>query len=272
METGYISRAELCSAVGAEVDIMAQVLEVSNLLEKQFGSGVGIEEVNSNVFRVYAPFFHEDGDMLSMYLDLNADNMVIRDFGNTLMRVAYTFDFESENKRRILNDIVSSYNGLLVNDEMIMNTSESNLAMTIYHFSQLVAKASNIDILQREVVKSLFFEYLNDYVETNLRDYDIVKNITPSSDKSLVVDYEIKAQRPIYMFGVNGDSKASKTIISCLNFQREKLPFRSLIVHENIESLSSFNRRQITNASDKQFDSFDSFSTDGKAYFEREIA
>jgi len=251
---------------------MTQIHDVSNLLERQFGSGVGVEEVNHNVFRIYAPFFHEDGDMLSMYIDLSSDNMIIRDFGSTLMRVAYTFDFESENKRRILNDIVGSYNGMLVNDEMIMNTSESNLAMTVYHFSQLIAKASNIDILQREAVRSLFFEYLNDFIEINLSNYEIVRNIAPSSDKSLVVDYEIKAQRPIYLFGVNGDSKASKTIISCLNFQREKLPFRSLIVHENIESLSSFNRRQITNAADKQFDSFDSFSTDGKAYFEREIA
>ena len=251
---------------------MTQLLELNALLQKQFGTNIGVEEVSPNVFRVYAAFFHEDGDMLSMYLDLRSDSMFIRDYGNTLMRVAYTFDFESENKRRILNDIVNSYNGMLINDEVLMSVNESNLAMTIYNFSQLIAKVSNIDILQRESVKSLFFEYLSDFVDTDLKEYEVAKNYLPSSDKSLVVDYVIKAQRPIYMFGVNGDPKASKTIISCLSFQREKIPFRSLIVHENIESLSTFNRRQIINAADKQFDSLESFRAEGKAYLEREVA
>ena len=259
---------------------MVQQLEINALLQKQFGANIGVEEVKPNVFRVYAPFFHEDGDMLSIYLDLSSDKMLIRDFGNALMRMAYTFDFESENKRRILNDIVKSYNGMLVNDEILMSVNESSLAMTVYHFSQLIAKASNIDILQRELVKSLFFEYLNDFVDTELVEYEVVKkyeiakNYAPSSDKSLVVDYVIKAQRPIYMFGVNGDSRASKTIISCLSFQREKIPFRSLVIHEDINSnnLSGFNRQQITNAADKQFASFNSFRTECEDYLKREIA
>ena len=224
------------------------------------------------MFRVYAPLFHEDGDMLSIYLDLNSDNILIRDYGNTLMRVAYTFDYESENKKRILNDIVKSYNGMLMDDEISMFADDSTLAMAIYQFSQLIAKTSSIDLLQRELVKSLFFEYLSDFVETSLIEYEVAKNCSPSSDKSLIVDYVIKAPRPIYMFGVNNDSRASRTIISCLSFQREKIPFRSLVVHENIDSLTSFNRQQIINVADKHFYSFEGFKTECKTYLEREIA
>ena len=251
---------------------MTQLQEVGSLLQKQFGANIGVEEVSHKVCRVYAPFFHEDGDMLSIYLDYSSDNIIIRDYGNTLMRVAYTFDFESENKRRILYDIVKSYNGMLVDDEISMSTSESDLAMTVYIFSQLVAKTSSIDILQRELVKSLFFEYLNDFVETGLVKYEVSKNSTPASDKSLVVDYEIKAPRPIYMFGVNSDSKASKTIISCLNFQRERIPFRSLVVHENFDSLTAFSRQQITNTADKQFYSLEGFVAESQLYLDRETA
>ncbi|MCL2828700.1 MAG: DUF1828 domain-containing protein [Oscillospiraceae bacterium] len=246
--------------------------QINSLLQKQFGANVGVEEVSSNVFRVYAPFFHEDGDMLSIYLDLSLGNMLVRDFGNALMRVAYTFDFESENKRRILNDIVNSYGGTLDKDEIILNVADSNLVLAINRFSQLVSKVSNINILRRELVKSLFFEYLDDFVAGDLKEYEITKNDAPLSDKTLKVDYIIRAPKPIYMFGVNGDSKASKVIISCLSFQREKIPFRSLVVHENIENLSPFNRRQITNAADKQFDAFENFKSEGKAYLEREIA
>ena len=252
---------------------MTQTMEITSMLQNQFGTNIGIEEVSPSVFRIYAPFFHEDGDMLSMYLDLTSSNMIIRDFGNTLMRVAYTFDFESENKRRILNDIVRGYGGALNNDEICLSAVESNLVLAINRFSQLVSKVSNINILQRELVKSLFYEYLDDFVTKGLSNkYEITKRFTPSSDKSLMVDYVINAQKPIYMFGVNSDSKASKVIISCLSFQREKIPFRSLVVHENSEGLSEFNRRQIINAADKQFDSFESFRGEGLAYLEREIA
>lgn len=251
---------------------MPQIIEVNAILKQQFGSNIGVEEVNPKVFRIYAPFFHEDGDMLSVYLDLNNDTALLRDYGNTLMRVAYYFDFESDNKRRILNEITRSYNGLMVNDEIQMFVNNSDFMMAIYQFSQLVAKVSNISILQRETVKSLFFDYLYDFVNKELGDYSIAKQQTPSSDSSLVVDYVIKAERPIYLFGVNGDPKASKTIITCLSFQSEKIPFRSLIVHEDLESLSAFNRKQITNTADKQFSTFDSFRSDGKAYLKREIA
>ena len=251
---------------------MKKLPEINSLLQKQFGANIGVEEVSSSVLRVYAPFFHEDGDMLSIYLDISSENILIRDYGNTLMRVAYTFDYESENKKKILDDIVKSYNGMLIDDEISMFANESNLAMTVYHFSQLIAKTSSIDMLQREFVKSLFFEYLNDFVETNLNGYEVVRNCTPSSDKSLIVDYVIKATRPIYMFGVNSDSRASRTIISCLSFQREKIPFRSLVVHENIDSLNSFNRQQIINVADKQYYSFDGFKTECNTYLERETA
>lgn len=125
-------------------------MELQLTLQKQFGSTIGVEETAPNIFRIYAPFFHEDGDMLSIYLDLNLGNMCLRDFGNTLMRVAYTFDFESENKRRILNNIVKSNGGLIDNDEIMMYTKENDLSASIYCFSQIVAKVSNISILQRE--------------------------------------------------------------------------------------------------------------------------
>jgi len=251
---------------------MTQMLEINSLLQKQFGTNIGIEEVSPSIFRIYAPFFYEDGDMLSMYLDLNSGSTFLRDFGSTLMRVAYTFDFESENKRRILNDIVNAYGGTLTDDEISLCVNETDFVLAINRFSQLVAKVSNINILQREFVKSLFYEYLNDFVNIDLKEYRITKGYAPSSDKTLMVDYIIQAQRPIFMFGVNSDSKASKVIISCLSFQREKIPFRSLVIHENIGALSDFSRRQIINAADKQFDTFESFQSEGKAYLEREIA
>ena len=72
--------------------------------------------------------------------------------------------------------------------------------------------------------------------------------------------------------GKNENRKASKVIISCLSFQQKKIPYRSLIIHEDFEGLSSFYRNQITNAADKQFATLDDFRTGGMEYIERELA
>lgn len=248
-------------------------MNVSQRLQQQFGTMIALEETAPNISRVYAPFFHEDGDMISMYIDTsNTEEIVIRDFGNTLMRVSYTFDFDTTNKKTILNNIVKSNYGELDDGELKISSSLDALSQAVFQYSQLVAKVSSIDLLQRQVIKSLFFEYLNEFIVNNFSQYGVRHSITPTRDKELVVDYEIPAKKPLYIFGVNENTKASKVVISCLNFQRQKLPFRSLIVHEDFDGLSTFYRNQITNASDKQFTSLDEFRLEGADYIIREIA
>ncbi len=251
-------------------------MELLSRLQEQFGQLISLEEVEPHILRIYAPFFHEDGDMMSMYLDTTVgDNMfMVRDFGNTLMRVSYTFDIDTENKRNILDSIIKSNNGTLEDGELQLKANLDSLPEAIFRFSQLVAKVSSIDLLQRQVIKSMFFEYLNDFIVSKLSAFHVLQNYTPTKDKQLVVDYVInrdKCSKPIFIFGVNENVKASKTVISCLNFQKQHIPFRSLIIHEDFEGLSSFYRNQITNASDKQYTSFDDFREDGVDYISREL-
>lgn len=252
-------------------------MEILNKLQQQFGNMVSLEELEPNLMRVYAPFFHEDGDMISMYLETTSDGnpCCLRDFGNTLMRVSYTFDLDSDNKRTILNNIVRSNHGIIEDHELQLPTSMDTISESILQFSQLVAKVSNIEILQRQVIKSLFFDYLNDYIMSEFPKFNVSKNATPSRDKQLVVDYRIAsktAAKPIYVFGVNENVKASKVVISCLNFQKQQIPFRSLVVHEDFDGLSSFYRNQVTNVVDKQYTSFDDFKEEGADYIARELA
>jgi hypothetical protein len=61
-------------------------------------------------------------------------------------------------------------------------------------------------------------------------------------------------------------------IITCLKFQAERLPYRSLVIHENFNKLTTFYKNQITNAADKQFTSLKDFQNQGVEYIERELA
>lgn len=242
-------------------------------VREQFGQQVSLEEISPNTWRIYAPYFHEDGDMFSIYLEQDENGSLrLRDFGNTLMRVSYTFDFDTPKKNDILISLVKSNYGQFHDGELTLETNPERLPYSIFQFAQLISKVSSLDILRREVVKSLFFDNLNDFVTNELSDYTIVKDFRPTNDKELVVDYLIRAPKPLYLFAVNENTKASKVVISCLTFQKQRVPFRSLIVHENFNDLSSFYRNQLTNAVDKQYTSLEDFQLEGKEYIERELA
>lgn len=251
-------------------------MELLTKLQNQFAKQISIEEVSPNLYRLYVPFFHSDGDMFSIYLTIedNGNKIIFHDLGNTLMRISYTFNISSESKKRILSDIVKSNYGTLSNEgELIVESSPKNISQAFFQYTQLISKVSTIDILRNEVVRSLFYENLNTFMDNTFKRYDFKKNTTPiASDKQIKVDYEIPSRKPLYIFGVNDDFKASKVIIICFALQKQNVPFQSIVVHDNIESLNKFNRKQLTSAADKQFSTLNDFTNTGKTYIEHQLA
>jgi len=250
-------------------------MELNELLKEQFGTQISLEPLEDNLYRLYAPFFHPDGDMFSIYLEMssNGDTVSIRDFGNTLLRVSYSFDIDTPKKESVLNNIAAQNKGEIIDGELLLKANVDKLPEAILQYSQLVSKVSNINILSHEVVKTLFFEHLHDFIMDNFKKYNVQEKFQPTNDKQILVDYMIPhTGRPLYLFGVNGNPKASKTIISCFDLLQKQIPFRSVIIHENFDELSSFNRNQITNIVDKQFTDLDDFQKQGISFIEREIA
>ncbi len=76
---------------------------------------------------------------------------------------------------------------------------------------------------------------------------------------------------PVYLFGIRerDTAKLRLTAVSCLEFQKAKLPFRSVVVHQDFDSLSKTDRQITTNAVDKQFTSLDEFTASGREAIER---
>lgn len=234
-----------------------------------FGRYAELEQIESGVYRLYAPFFHEDGDMYSIYLEVVGDQVIIRDYGNAIMRVGYTFDVNTETRQNILNRIVTSNMAEMDDGEILLRSNVAGAPEAVMRFAQVVSKVSSIDMLSREVARSMFYDALRDFIVGGLSRFNAQPKVCPTSDPDLTVDYVINGRVPLFLFGVKDDSKASRVMISCLDFQKRGLPFSSIVVHEDFESLSKFNRRQITNISDKQFTTFDDFKTEGEAFLDR---
>ncbi len=232
-------------------------LDDLNKMKQRFGS-IAFSEKRPHVFKALVPFFHEDGDMYDIFVEesiCDSSKIRVSDYGLTIMKLSYTFDLDSEHKFEVLSNIIAQNRCFFDDGNIYIDVFPDQLECAIYQMAQVISKVSNMEIIGRETLKSLFYDFLDAFICEELsKKYSINKKISPGNDKDCIVDYEIAV------------------VISCLNFMQEQLPFRSLVIHEDFEKLSAFNQKQITNVSDKQFTSFDDFKSKGSIYIDRELS
>jgi hypothetical protein len=252
-----------------------------DLLREQFNSHVAVREKRPGVLQLVAPLFHEDGDMMDIFLDLPKDGTAspgqkirVSDHGLTLMRLSYTFDIDTPNKERIFHRIVAENGVTEENGELSMEATPPSLYTALLQFSQAVSKVCNMRYFKREVLASLFEEMLAGFVQEQLPRFNPKDEVLPLPDRDdLEVDWELRPNGvPLYLFAVKDANRARLATISCLEFQRHSLKFKSIAVHEDIDKLGRKDRNRLTNACDKQFTSLDEFKQNGLPYLEREAA
>lgn len=252
-------------------------MDYLDLLKKQFNHQIAIREKRPGITQLIVPLYHEDGDMVDIFLENTSNNdkpIRVCDHGMTLMRLSYSFDIDTSNKERILQKILSENGVVEDNGKLFLEAKPESLYPSILQFAQTMAKVSNMELYRREMIESMFFQMLTGFVEEKLADFKPSSRILPLSDRDdLEVDFKFDVTpRPIFLFGVRDNSQARLTTISCLEFQRAKVPFKSCVVHRDFDSLFRKDRMRITSAVDKQFVSYEDFQDNGKSFLEREIA
>lgn len=244
------------------------------ILKKQSAQKLDLREKRPNIWQVIMPFYHEDGDMVEVFIT-PIDNSIYRicDYGLTLMRLSYSYELDTPNKERIFNTIISSYNIQNDNGNLYIDIEEDHLYPALMQFIGTILKISNMRLYKREVVQSLFFEMLDEFIQSQLSEYQPQKNYRPFPD---IPEYEVgycfnHRKVPIYLFGVNNPSTARLTVISCQKFIIEKLKSRSITVLESLDCLGKKDQARLMAVADKVFPDFTEFENNGKAYFAREL-
>lgn len=248
--------------------------EILEILQKQCSQKIDLREKRPDVWQVLIPFYHEDGDMVEVFITPLGKNIFrISDYGLTLMRLSYSYDLDTPNKERIFNTIISSYN--IQNDRgtLFLDSELEHLYPALMQFIGVILKVSNMKLYKREVIQSLFFEMLDEFVFKNLAQYEPQKDFHPLPDMpEYEVNYCFNHRRvPLYLFGVNNSSTARLTIISCQKFIIEKLKFRSITVLEGLDCLSRGDQKRLMTAVDKVFPEFTEFEKNGVEYIKREM-
>lgn len=244
------------------------------LLSEGFNNRVQVRLKRPGLMKLVVPLFHEDGDMVDIFLEEMPDGRVrVSDHGLSLMRLSYCFDINSENKDQIFRRILNENKIEEDRGSLYLDVTRDQLFPAVLQFGQTVAKVTNMGIYRREVIANLFYENLQEKVTTLLAMFNPREEVAPLPQRDeLVVDFALgKADAPIYLFGVKEREtpKLRLAAVSCLEFQRSGLPFRSVVVHQDFDSLSKTDRKIITNAVDKQFTSLDEFDQHGKEAIQR---
>lgn len=244
-----------------------------NGLRQAFGQ-FDFREKRIGVYKVLAPFFYEDGDMYDIFVEElpGESKLRISDYGLTLMKLSYTFDIDTGHKQEVLDTIVLQNRVQIDNGLIYLDVLPHQLDVGVNQFAQVIAKVSNMDIIGREMQRSLFPELLREFVSERLKGFNVEEGYAPTNDKHLTVDYKIPGRRPIFLYGVNENTKAARVVISCLTFKNQAIPFRSLIVYEDMDKLSRFNRVQLTNVAQKQYFSLEGFQEQGLSYIHDELS
>lgn len=243
-------------------------------LKEQFNNFFFLKEKRENILQVFAPLYHADGDMMDIFLSEipERDLVKISDYGLTLMRLSYSYDIDTPNKEKIFNKILAENSIQSENGNLFIDVKPQYLYHGIMQFAQAISKITNMRLYKREIIHSLFFEMLEEYIMTNLQKYNPQKKFYPIPDhEEYEVDYCFNhRKKPIYLFGVNNSANARLATISCQKFIAEKLNFSSLIILENLDVIGKKDQARLMSAADKQFPSLEDFQKHAEEYIERE--
>ena len=105
------------------------ILRSLNWVKKSFN----VYKSEDGKYKLIAPILHEDGDMVDIYFQVSpkGDEYIrICDFGMALMRLSYSYEINTTNKKKIFNSIlinngIQNDNGNLYLDSHIDKLYES---------------------------------------------------------------------------------------------------------------------------------------------------
>ncbi|MBI5857402.1 MAG: DUF1828 domain-containing protein [Sphingobacteriales bacterium] len=242
-------------------------------IKKSFNNKIKVETKRPNIFQLYLPLYHEDGDMIDIYLEKSRDNsFVIADHGKTLQRLSYEFDIDTPNKETILEKILLE-NGLNErNGNIFMPTTSQTIFTDLLHVTNAYSKIGSMKYFKREMLESLFIEMLEEYIFSELVDFNPKSKVVPMpASPEYEVDYSFSPNgHPVYLMGIKHPSQAKLATINFMAFKLAKLNFRGWVVYESFESLGKSDISRLSNASEKQFTSFNNFKEDIRYYLEKE--
>lgn len=180
-------------------------------------------------FRVFTPFLFEDGDHLAIVLKKEGARWVLSDEAHTYMHLTYDIDerdFHGGTRQKIISNALSTFQIEDRDGELVLNVPDERYGDALYSFVQALLKISDVSYLSRERVRSTFMEDFR----------ALLSEAVPEERRSF--DWSDPRHDPHGMYTVD-----------C------RIPFRSLAIFEDQESINRKVLARFSDVCEKQFSS-----------------
>lgn len=245
------------------------------LLGRELNSRVSSFQKRPGVLQVLAPFYHDDGDMQEVFVTQgdSSNTWILSDFGMTLMRLSYTFDNLSEGREALVKKIAAENGLLLVEGALRVVSTKQTLFYDFMALQRAITQIMAIKFQKARRTNSTFYEDVRGTLMEALAPWKPALDYRPMGDRDdLVVDIQIAAQRPIFIYAARDDQKYLRAGITCAELIHHGLSFRSLLLLEDDRSIAQANWKTVTNIVDKQFIGKDEILREVPAFVRREVA
>ena len=211
-------------------------------------------------YQVFTPFRFDDGDHLSITLKQDGPGWVLSDEAHTYMHLTYDMDEQDLHRgtrQQVISNALSMFNVEDRNGELLLGVPDERYGDALFSFIQALLKLSDVSYLSRERARSVFLDDFHSLVEEsvpeNHRTFDWHDSL--HDPRSIyTVDCRINGmQRPLFVYALNGDRKTRDATITLLQFEKWEVPFRSLAVFEDQETISRNVLARFTDVCERQF-------------------
>lgn len=232
------------------------------LIGKEFKSKVcdeiALTQEGLSRFIVLNPFMFDDGDHLVVLLKGKEGKWLFTDEGHTFMHVSYDdIDIDKGTRKKIIDNVLASYGIKNHEGELISEVPDNHFGDALYSYLQGLIKITDISYLSRERVRSTFMEDFRTFIEEKVPSDRRVFNYFDKQhdpDGKYMIDCRINGmQRPLFVFGVQNDDKCRDATIACLKYEQFGIPFRTMTVFEDQESINRKVLARFSDVCDKQF-------------------